>query len=181
MSNIAHRRTLIVIALAFVALSGLVLAQSAARQAPASLDDLLSEIRGLRADINQSSAATIKTQLLVARLQVEEQRMNGITRQIVDVQTQVAAARLAVGAAETEVKHFEDILSHGTDSIPESDRKGIAAMVADVKSKLEIQQSREQELSAQEGALSNQFASEQARWSDFNDRLDALERGLAVR
>jgi chromosome segregation ATPase len=174
-------RVVIGLVLSSVALGGLVLAQSATRQAPASLDDLLSEIKGLRADMAQSSAATIKTQLLVARLQVEEQRMNGITKQIVDVQTQLAAARLTVAAAETEVKHFEDILSRGIDSLPEAEKKGFAAMVGDVKSKLEIQQRREQELSAQEGALSNQFASEQARWSDFNDRLDALERGLATR
>ena len=180
-------RFLIGVALTCVAFGTLILAQSSAvRQAPASLDDLLSEIKGLRADMAQSSGATIKTQLLVARLQVEEQRMNGIAKQIVDVQTQLAAVRQSVAAAESDVKRTGDIVSGPTpSSIPEAMKKDFAAQfaaqLADMKSRLEIQQRREQELAAQEGALTNQFASEQARWSDFNDRLDALERSLSVR
>ena len=180
-------RFLIGVTLICVAFGTLILAQSSAvRQAPTTMDDLLTELKGLRADMAQASSATIKTQLLVARLQVEEQRMNGIAKQIVDVQTQLAAVRHDVVATELGVKQTDDIINgRAANPFPEAIQKDfaaqLAAQLADFKSRLELQQRREQELAAQEGALSNQFASEQARWSDFNDRLDALERSLARR
>jgi hypothetical protein len=178
-------RALIGVTVICAAFGTFALAQSpAARQAPASLDDLLAEIKGLRADLAQSSSATIKTQLLVARLQVEEQRMNGIAKQIVDVQTQLAAARQAATATDSSVRKMDDIISGRTPNpIPEDVRKEFfaqqAALLGDLKSTLEVQQRREQELASQENALASQFASEQSRWNEFNDRLDALERSLS--
>jgi hypothetical protein len=43
-------------------------ASGQAQRSPATLDDLLTEIRGLRADLSQQSGASLRTQLLVARL-----------------------------------------------------------------------------------------------------------------
>lgn len=39
-------------------------------------------------------------------------------------------------------------------------------------------QQRVQELTLRQSELMNQFATEQIRWNDFNDRLDGLERSL---
>jgi hypothetical protein len=41
-----------------------------------SSDELLTEIRGLRADLQQAAKISIRAQLLVARLQLQEQRIN---------------------------------------------------------------------------------------------------------
>jgi len=61
-----------------------VVAGQSARVAPstttASLDDLLAEVRELRAEIHQAAGASIRTQLLVARLQLQEQRLNAVFR-----------------------------------------------------------------------------------------------------
>jgi hypothetical protein len=178
-------RALIGVTVICVAFGTFALAQSpAARQGPASLDDLLVEIKGLRADLAQSSSATIKTQLLLARLQVEEQRMNGIAKQMVDVQTQLSTARQSVAATESSFKKLDDIVSgRSPSSIPAEVQKEFMAQLSgqlgDLKSTLEIQQRREQELTNQGAVLANQFAAEQSRWSEFNDRLDALERSLS--
>jgi hypothetical protein len=175
------------IAAASVAFGTLILAQGAARQAPATLDDLLAELRGLRADMAQSANATIKTQLLVARLQVEEQRINGIAKQIVDVQAQLAPVRESLAKLESDSKRFEDIVKGRTtpDGLSDSEKAPFLAAVAQqfqgIQASLESQRNRERELAAQGDALSNQFASEQARWTDFNDRLDQLERSLPAR
>src|SRR5262245_26659226 len=53
-----------------------------AERSSATLDDLLSEIRGLRADLGQQSSATLRTQLLVARLTLQEQRINALGGQL---------------------------------------------------------------------------------------------------
>src|ERR687895_113852 len=54
-----------------------------------SQDALLAEIKALRADLNQRLDASIRAQLLVARLQVQEQRISTLTRQMSDIQQQL--------------------------------------------------------------------------------------------
>jgi chromosome segregation ATPase len=113
------------------------------RQGPATLDDVLVELRGIRADLAETSSASVRSQVLVARLQLQEQRINGLMRQISDVQNQLAGARQQAQG-------------------PEGAR--LQQMI--------------QELGNQEAELSHQLTMEQARWMEFSDRLDALERSL---
>ena len=63
------------------------------RNGPASLDDVVAELRGIRADLAETSSASVRSQLLVARLQLQEQRITGLTRQRAEVQSQIALAR----------------------------------------------------------------------------------------
>jgi hypothetical protein len=79
-------RSVSYVALGFILMSigAVVGAQTTA--IPATLDDLLSELRGLRSDLARSSNATVRTQMLVARMQIQEQRINTVLRQITEVQ-----------------------------------------------------------------------------------------------
>lgn len=119
------------------------LASAQMRQGPASLDDVLVELRGIRADLAETSSASVRSQLLVARLQLQEQRINGLMRQIAEVQMQIAGARQQ--AHGQELQRMQQLL---------------------------------QELGNREAELSHQLSVEQARWSEFSDRLDTLERSL---
>ena len=51
----------------------------------------MTEVRALRADIQQMADASIRAQLLVARLQVQEQRIAGIARQLAETEEQMRA------------------------------------------------------------------------------------------
>ena len=113
------------------------------RQGPATLDDVVSELRGIRADLAETSSASVRSQLLLARLQLQEQRIYGLMRQIGDVQNQIAGARQEARGAEAE--RMQQLI---------------------------------RDLSNQEAELSHQLSMEQARWSEFSDRLDTLERAL---
>ena len=113
------------------------------RQGPATLDEVVAELRGIRADLAETSSASVRAQLLLARLQLQEQRIYGLMRQIGDVQNQIAAARQEARGAERE--RMQQIIL---------------------------------ELSNREAELSHQLSVEQARWSEFSDRLDPLERAL---
>jgi len=175
----ANRWVLSAIGIAAVATIGLATGLSAKtqlqRQTPATLDDLLSEVKGLRSDIGQSSAATIKTQLLVARLQVQEQRINGIAKQIADVEQQLAPIRQSIALMTEDAKRLDNArrMANSDPDLP--------ARIDQIKSGLENHQRRERELAGQEANLAQQYALEQSRWSEFNDRLDALERSLTTR
>ena len=170
------------LAAVFVTTCGVLGAQT--RQSPATLDNLLSEIRGLRADIARSSSATIRTQMFVARMQIQEQRINTVLRQITEVQNQIAQARQMAAALEGPLKQAETDAARtaGDAGISAEERKRNQYAVADMKERLGLQlaevQQRVQELTTRESELISQYSTEQIRWNDFNNRLDALERSL---
>ena len=150
----------------------------AAQTRTATLDDVVAEIRGLRAEMSRSANATVRTQLLVARMQIQEQRINLVTRQITEVQTQLAQVKQVIAQMEVPLKQAEAELARATGD----ERREMELSVADAKLRfgtpLAQLQQRVQDLTFHESELMNQFATEQVRWTDFNERLDALERSL---
>ncbi|MGH9314137.1 MAG: hypothetical protein ACRD1S_13195 [Vicinamibacterales bacterium] len=143
---------------------------------PASMDDLLAEVRALRAELNQASGASIRAQLLVGRLQLQEHRINTIVQQMTSTREQLAGVERTRALIEPQWKASEE----------EARNQGAAAAAGDtaghpVKALFEEQLKREKELRAQESSLAALLAAEQARWVEFNDRLDELERELQKR
>ena len=82
----------ILIAAAVVAIGGMaiVAAQSASNAAG---DPLLQEVRALRADVNHAASTGIRAQLLIARLQSQEQRINVLSGQLTDLRRQLTTQR----------------------------------------------------------------------------------------
>jgi chromosome segregation ATPase len=143
---------------------------------PSALDDLLTEVRGLRADVNQAAGASIRAQLLVARLQLQEQRIGTAARQLMDVQNQLAAATgERVDMESRDARVTEELLGQ---SLSPDQRREIEAMLADDKRRLAPLQQRERQLQAQTAEMQALVATEQGRWIDFSDHLDTLERSL---
>jgi len=62
--------------------------------------------------------------------------------------------------------------------VPASERTGYEYELKQVKFAFEQATAREQMLRNQASELTGLLATEQNRWSDFNDRIDALERSL---
>jgi chromosome segregation ATPase len=160
-------------ALVMVGLIGVaaVVAGQSARSAPAS-DDLLAEVRGLRAEFNQAAGGSVRAQLLVARLQMQEQRVNATARQLADVQDRLASVQQGQAAMVERLSVSED----SQQRLPPEDRSD--DQIRALKLQIDQVQKREQDLRTQEAALSGALAAEQSRWSEFNARLDALERSL---
>ena len=104
---------------------------------------MVAELRGIRADLAETSSASVRSQLLLARMQLQEQRIYGVMRQVTDIQGQIAGAR---------------------EQAQGPDAARLQQLIRD--------------LGTQETDLQHQLAVEQARWSEFSDRLDTLERSL---
>src|SRR5687767_9859609 len=149
---------------ALFATYGLLAAQD--QQNPATMGDLLSEIRGLRADIARSSNATVRTQMFVARMQIQEQRIDTVLRQITEVQNQIAQVRQMVAALEGPLKQAEiDFARTSADAgVSAEERRQNQYAFADMKQRIGPQlaqaQQRVQELTLRESELINQFSTE---------------------
>ena len=160
-------------------LAGVISAQSGSAPAvPASSSDaLLVEINALRADLNQRLDASIRAQLLVARLQVQEQRISTLSRQLADVQQQQQDNEQARGPIETQLKAFEEARTNSA----EADKQGAEFFLGTLRSQVEMMTKNDEELKRQHLYLSGLIAEEQSRWTAFNARLEELEQLLTAR
>jgi chromosome segregation ATPase len=155
---------------------GVVAASGQAQRQPATLDDLLNEIRALRAELRQTTRATAQMQLLTVRLQLQEQRLAVLSNQRADVQNRLGVETRLRADAEAQVQRFEEMKTRN-ESLGIS-RAELDAQEFAFKRPFAQHRDAERDLRAQESDLSAQIAAEQNRWQDFNNRLDELERSL---
>jgi len=140
-----------------------------------SHDELLAEVRGLRADLNRLIRTSVRSQLLTARLQLEEQRILAVSRQLADVQNALSAIRLGLADSDARIRGMEDAAAR---TIGSAEQRAIQQQVALEKSANEDKRRGEQALIAQEAELLGIVNSDRARWAEFNERLEALEQSL---
>jgi uncharacterized coiled-coil protein SlyX len=170
------------VALLLVGLVARVAAQapagSAAKPTEAAPDALLQEVRALRDDIQRYAGATIRVQLLLARLQLQEQRINSMGAQVAEVRNQIAGNARQQAEMADKVKRYTSLLDNPAAGFPPEQQKDIQNSIPVWRVDLQRFQAEGQRLAAQEADLSSQISTEQARWMDFNTRLDELEKSL---
>lgn len=146
--------------------------------APDVLTALLAEVRGLRAALEQMSTAGPRVQLALGRLQLQEQRIGNQVRRLDSVRASLLVAQKELEPIE---KLMADVMERireypNSESLPE-DKRGLA----EVKAALAKRQAEVQRLITEESFLIQDISAEQNRWSEFNQRLEELERALARR
>jgi len=162
--------------LAIIGVGIFALVAATAGQSPSSTDPLLAEVRALRAELNQAAGTSIRTQLLVARLQLQEQRITVIGKQLTDVQMMRTSNDAGVTQMSARLKQLEEA-SRNPSTLADARQQAERELEA-MKGPAAMMRQRSAELSAQESQLSGQLASEQSRWTDFNSRLDEIEREI---
>jgi chromosome segregation ATPase len=146
-----------------------------AAPARTQMDELLAEVRGIRADLERASAASTRGQLLGMRLQLQEQRIAALSRQLSDVQDKLHSNTYAKTAMLGPMKMFADMKK---DSDAE-EAKTMATVFGPLKQQLEALDKAEAELRNEEAALAGQLHTEQSRWAAFNAQIEELERAAA--
>jgi hypothetical protein len=142
----------------------------------ASHDELVAEIRGLRADLNHALTGSIRAQLLVARLQLQEQRVNTVQALLADARRLLSANEEEQTTVAAELRNTQEALR--TKSFERAERTEAEEIAAQMEAQLVRTQTEALQLRAREAELSSQLASEQGRWIDFNERLNEIDRSL---
>ena len=170
------RAKLTAVAGLFVIVIGAVAVSGQAQRGAATLDDVVNELRALRADRKKSTAATTQAQLLTVRLQLQEQRLAVLSNQRNDVNARLQVETPLRAEAERQVRTFDDTRGRNEDvGVPRAELENMLKMF---RQQFESHRDAERQLQAQESQLSAEIANEQNRWQDFNNRLDELERSL---
>jgi chromosome segregation ATPase len=135
---------------------------------------LLSEVHALRLAMEHSAAVTPRVQLTLARLNIEEQRIAQLAAQLDQVRRELTAVSLDSQKLADQIPEIEK----GLQSPDEKMRKGYEYEQMSIRQRMAAQARLEQQLRSRENDAAQALATEQARWSDLNSRLDELERML---
>jgi hypothetical protein len=159
-----------------------------ASQSPGIMPALLTEVRGLRAAMEQMASSGARVQLTLGRLQLQEQRLNTTIKRLDETRTRLAELQRSAADQQDQVAMFETMFKeagtggiaiHGQADGP--DAKQVEMMIKEHKRGMARTAAEIQRLTAEEATLTTDVASEQARWTEINQRLEELERALSRR
>jgi hypothetical protein len=155
-----------------------------AQASPDVLPALLTEVRGLRAAVEQMASAGPRIQLFTSRLQLQEARIGNMMRRLDTVRDTLDAAQKNYARNQVQHKQIEAALAeHRGNATPESreEAKHAEFMLDEVKRGLASARQTVDRLTAEEMQLAGDIATEQGRWTEINGRLDELEKLLSRR
>jgi chaperonin cofactor prefoldin len=143
------------------------------------LPALLAEVRGLRAAMEQMASAGPRIQLTFGRLQLQEQRISNLLRRLDPIREKLAEARKAQAEHDRQGQGYA---AEATKAATGSHEREQLESVSAREQRLAGESAAEvQRLIGEESSLSAEIATEQARWTDINQRLEELDRALARR
>lgn len=169
-----------VILAAAVSVSG----QSAAPAREDVLPALLTEVRGLRAAMEQMASAGPRVQLFASRLQLQETRINNMIRRLETVRDSLAEAQRQYTNALNRKKQVEAAIEeHRRNPTPGAieELKHAEFMIREATDEIAGRKSALDRYTAEETQLVTDLTTEQARWTTINQQLDELEKSLAKR
>ena len=148
--------------------------QSAATNSQ-TLQALLSEVRQLHRDLQTTTIAAQRAQVLFYRLQAQDSVVRHMQERVDDTRSKLAQIHAEEKRLTTALKQYEDSVSHTDNPAQE---KEIGEVIAHLKAGLETQTTNEQEALAKLTQGEEQLRIEQAKLGGLEDHLDRLEKTL---
>jgi hypothetical protein len=145
---------------------------------------LLNEVRALRTTIEMVASAGTSGQLVLGRLQLQEQRLNAVIARLEATRERLANAQREAAQEQDRAETLEAVLKESpavfTANHREhmSNREDIEEMLKWHRKQIAGSAAEIQRLTAEEATLSSEVAMEQSRWSDLNRRLEEIEASL---
>jgi chromosome segregation ATPase len=152
--------------------------QPATGQAPEVQQQLLSEVRQLRAVLERAASESAALQVVAVRAAMQEERLWRISREVDTLRTSLFAASRDAQEVGAALKQFERQIADETDS---GRRQSLEAELPAMRTRMRIAREKEQQLQQQEAAMAGSLSTEEDRWQAINARLDEIERRLLAR
>jgi DNA repair exonuclease SbcCD ATPase subunit len=141
-----------------------------------TLQSLLAEVRQLRQDLQTTTAAAQRAQILLHRLQAQEGAVVRVSQQLNEArskltETQTNRRRLAVVVKQNEEQ------ARNSDNSP-ARRKESEELVSRLKSELDRLAEEEQQRQTRQMEVEEQLRIEQAKLDGLQEQVDRLEKSL---
>lgn len=140
-----------------------------------TLQALLSEIRLLRRDLQTTTVASQRVQILMYRLQSQQAALARAQQRADEVHSRLNEAQAGVRHFTSEIERTETALNDTQNS---NDRKQVEGMLAAAKRELELQKAAEQDWEAKEAEAVQNLRSEESKLAALEEQLDQLDKIL---
>ena len=130
-----------------------------------SLQELVTEVRQLRATLQRMNAAIYRGQVLLERLKLQQDQVTRISRDLAQVREHVQELRADQHRIKEMLRRMEEGVEAGIKHPGE---------LASIKGELELLAQREQRLIVRETRLASDLEGERALLNELNDKLNAL-------
>jgi len=142
-----------------------------------TLQALLSEVRQLRQDLQTTTIAGQRAQILIYRLQGEEAAVARASQRLDDVRDRLARVQDERKHVAADIKKFDDSVNSAENT--DAQRKEIEeGLLPQLKARLESLESQEQQLQMREVESEQQLRTEEIRLSELREQLDRLDKAL---
>jgi hypothetical protein len=171
------KRNAIAIAIAAILFLALQAVSQTPQKEPDVLQSLLTEVHGLRLEIQAMTVASQRAQIILSSLQIQDaavarsaQRLDGIRNKCVDLE-------MANQHTAGDIQRMQNYVSTGT---PEDNAKAreVEVVLPHLKVDLEAKTTELQACQAREAEAAGQLQNEQTKLAEIQDRLDRLDKTL---
>src|SRR6267378_5717720 len=136
-----------------------------------TLQALLSEVRQLRQDLQTTTIAGQRAQILIYRLQGQEAAVARASQRLDEAREKLARIQDERKHVATDIKQHENFMSNTEN--PPTQRKDIEqGVLPQLKTRLESLGNQEQQLQTREIEAEQQLRAEEVKLSDLRDQLD---------
>jgi chromosome segregation ATPase len=168
-----HRSCLLILGLLLISVP--VFGQSPSTDSQ-TLQALLAEVRQLRHDLQTTTAAAQRAQILIYRVQAQESVVRRMQERVDDARSRLAQIRYEQKGRAATIKQIEEM--RGRTETPATEQKQLEDSLTQLKARLEADANKEQETQATLTDAEDQLRMEQAKLGGLQDQLDRLEKEL---
>lgn len=140
-----------------------------------TLKALLAEVRQLRHDLQTTAATTQRVQIILYRLQLQQQTVARANQHLSDTRIKLSDSEHRKNDMEMGLKQTETTISSSQNPAEVEHAQEVLPVM---KSRLEFSESEEQQAQSQEAEDEEQLRTEQAKLDELNDLLDRYYNAL---
>jgi len=131
-----------------------------------SLQDLVNEVRQLRAMLQRITITNYKANVVVERLKFQQEMVTRLSRELNDVRETLAETRTTAARMREQVSRFQSGVESGVRNPDE---------LAALKLEVDAANQREARLAMRETQVMNDLSTERMRLAELNEQLTKLE------
>jgi chromosome segregation ATPase len=141
-----------------------------------TLQALLSEVRQLRQDLQTTTIAAQRAQILIYRLQGQEAAVARASQRLDETREKLGKIQDERKHVAADVKQHEDFIRNTEN--PPTERKEVEGTLSLLKTRLESLENEEQQRQAREIEAEQQVQADEVRLSDLREQLERLDKAL---
>ena len=141
-----------------------------------TLKALLTEVRQLRHDLQTTTVAAQRAQILIYRVQAQESVVRRMQERVDDARSRLAQVRFEQNNRAISMKQIEE--KKGRTETPTTEQKDLEDTLTQIKARFDAEANTEGEIQARITDAEDRLRIEQAKLGELQDQLDRLDKTL---